>query len=202
MFFYLSHFCVWFCFKLTLADSEVVCGAEQIRIIDPVTGSVVGCEECRWCPAGKGASVTCGGSLAVNTGVQCLPCMSGVTYSTGYSPNACDNCGKCGTHRTITRNCTVFSDVQCAAKCDKGFYPDGMTGMCQPCSYCCFDIDDRVMKKCSTDGMKTNQQCGVERSDYCRKVVARKSSHITVSSSPSPSPAPNHKKTSNKSIGK
>ena len=64
-----------FFFKLpsTNTDSVVVFNsAELIRMIDPVTLSVVGCMECRTCPAGSGSNVTCGGSVTANIGVPCL----------------------------------------------------------------------------------------------------------------------------------
>ena len=156
-----------------------MCPAEKIPVLDPLTGRTVGCRECKWCPAGAGSSATCGSSVRKNTIVHCVPCVTAKTYSPDNSTSACSDCTDCGPHRAVTHNCTATSDTQCG-KCDRGFYPDGVTGMCQPCSFCCGDVNDYVMKKCSADGMVTTQQCSYERSEYCKARMTQPSPHAST----------------------
>ena len=108
----------------------MVCDANQIRIIDPVTGSVVDCEECKTCPAGFGASVACGGSVTANTGVRCVPCLEGTDFSAGNSANECEKCTECGPNRAVTSKCTATADTECG-ECDKGYHLSGWTGFCE-----------------------------------------------------------------------
>ena len=109
----------------------VVCNANQIQIIDPVTGSVVGCEDCKMCPAGLGASVACGGSVTANTGVRCVPCLAGTDFSAGNSANECNKCAECGPNRAVTHKCTATADTECG-QCEKGYHLSGWTGFCEP----------------------------------------------------------------------
>ena len=132
---------------------------------------MIGCKDCLWCSIGFGPSVTCGGSVIGNTPIRCVKCLPGTSYSSEYSANGCTDCSKCGPHRTIARDCTGISDRKCG-DCDKGFYFDSTTSMCQRCSYCCSDGQNFPMKKCIADGMPTNQQCSYGRSD-CLPVTAR-----------------------------
>ena len=122
-----------FFFKLpsTNTNSVVVFNsAELIRITDPVTLSVVGCMECRTCPAGSGSNVTCGGSVTANIGVPCVPCVTEIDFSTGNSVNGRGRCTECGPNRAVMRKCTATAGTQ-RGECDKGYHLSGWTGFCE-----------------------------------------------------------------------
>ena len=97
---------------------------------------------------------------------ECKPCQLGKRYSAHEDISSCEPCGSCADHQTIVKNCTLYSDSQCKDTCSKGFYFEGLTGDCHPCSWCCSDGSNKVRTGCKD--MPFYKQCDVNTAKNCK----------------------------------
>ena len=97
---------------------------------------------------------------------KCKPCELGKRYSARDGIGSCEPCGSCADHQTILKNCTLNSDSQCKDTCSKGFYFEGLTGDCQPCTWCCPDGSNKVRSGCKD--MPFYKQCDVNTAKNCK----------------------------------
>ncbi|XP_015758035.1 PREDICTED: uncharacterized protein LOC107337409 isoform X2 [Acropora digitifera] len=125
------------------------------------------CLACRKCLAGFGLFPQCGTEIKDNeTRNECEPCVLGKTYSAHEDISSCKPCGSCADHQTVVKNCTLYSDSQCKDTCSKGFYFEGLTGECKPCSWCCSDGSNEVRSGCKD--MPFYKQCDVNTAKNCK----------------------------------
>ncbi|XP_068702793.1 uncharacterized protein [Montipora foliosa] len=157
------------------------CPDEMITIVDGVSGNRT-CMDCSFfsCPPGQGLTVKCGDVITPQTSISCKPCVLGETYSNLTEPGSCRDCMNCGKYRETKEACTLTSKAVCG-KCVTGAYPEGLLGICVPCSHCCNDKDDVIIPGCQAPGVPENKRCTFTRSEKC-------SSNITREVSPSTTP--------------
>ena len=156
------------------------CRYDQFTV-QTVLGNI-SCIDCPICPKGQGLSPDCGTYVPYGTHIECKNCLLGETYSERSGPDPCLPCGVCSDHQDIEKNCTLTSNAVCGKSCDKGFYYDDMTGDCQPCSWCCGNREDLVMKECKDKGMPSYKQCDVNQNIKCQP-RCRNDQYIVVGAS-------------------
>jgi len=158
-------------FSSASGQSPPMCPGNSITILDKVTGKHE-CVSCRTCPPGEGLTVNCGDVITPQTPYACEPCVLGKTFSSGNEPGACKDCENCGKYRETKKACTLTSKAECG-NCNIGAYPEGLLGMCVPCSPCCDDGNDIVIPGCKVLGVPSNMQCSYARSEKCGKLAAK-----------------------------
>lgn len=94
------------------------------------------CVNCRKCPPGYGLTPQCYSEVKYGTHIDCKKCELGKTYSGAHNTESCRSCGICAQHEKVLHKCNLTSNSKCG-KCEKGFYSEGLTGDCKPCSFCC-----------------------------------------------------------------
>ena len=161
------------------ASASPTCPGNSITIRNPVTGHVQ-CQKCLVCPAGQGLSVDCGDVITPQTAIVCKPCEQGMTYSSKSEAGACKTCTNCGEYRETIKSCTLTSNAVCGKNCKLGAYPEGMVGMCKPCSACCNDGNDIFEPQCQVPRVPKNKQCSELRSEKCSKKIASVRVNTTV----------------------
>lgn len=120
------------------------------------------CIDCPKCPPGYGLTPQCYNEVEYGTRIECKKCELGKTYSDAHNTGSCISCGICAKHEKVHHKCNLTSNSECG-KCDKGFYSEGLTGDCKPCSFCCSflpnhsDISNSVKDECKN--MPYYQRC-------------------------------------------
>ena len=145
----------------------------MITIVDKVSGNRT-CMDCSLfsCPPGQGLTVKCGDVITPQTSLSCKPCVLGETYSDANEPGSCRDCMNCGKYRETKKACTLTSKAVCG-KCLNGAYPEGLLGICVPCSHCCNDKDDVIIPGCQVPGVPGNKRCTFARSEKCSSNITR-----------------------------
>ena len=145
----------------------------MITIVDKVSGNRT-CMDCSLfsCPPGQGLTVKCGDTITPQTPILCKSCVLGETYSDANEPGSCKDCMNCGKYRETKKACTLNSKAVCG-KCVTGAYPEGLLGICVPCSHCCNDKDDVIIPGCHVPGVPENKQCTFARSEKCSSNTTR-----------------------------
>ncbi|XP_068719355.1 uncharacterized protein [Montipora capricornis] len=143
------------------------CPGDMITIEDEVSGNRT-CMDCSLfsCPPGQGLTVKCGDVITPQTPISCESCVLGETYSDANEPGSCRDCMNCGKYRETKKACTLTSKAVCG-KCVTGAYPEGLLGICVPCSHCCNDKDDVIIPGCQVLGVPENKRCTFARSEKC-----------------------------------
>lgn len=160
-------------------SASPTCPGNNITIRNPVTGHVQ-CQKCLVCPVGQGLSVNCGDVITPQTAIVCKPCEQGMTYSSKSEAGACKTCTNCGEYRETIKSCTLTSNAVRGKNCKLGAYPEGMVGMCRPCSACCNDGNDIFEPQCLVPRVPKNKQCSELRSEKCSKKIASVRVNTTV----------------------
>ncbi|XP_068702771.1 tumor necrosis factor receptor superfamily member 16-like [Montipora foliosa] len=127
-------------------NPAVYCSKNQF-IVDHADGST-SCEDCETCPRGQGLSHTCGLRIPSDAMVNCVPCLHGVSFSSGDDTSSCAPCSSCVEDQVVLQNCISTHDVVCDKKCysnDKYF---DTSGNCLLCSKCCGDGEDKMVNEC------------------------------------------------------
>lgn len=120
------------------------------------------CIDCPKCLPGYGLTPQCYSKVKYGTRIECKKCELGKTYSDAHNTGSCISCGICAKHEKVHHKCNLTSNSECG-KCDKGFYSEGLTGDCKPCSFCCSflpnhsDISNSVKDECKN--MPYYQRC-------------------------------------------
>ena len=115
--------------------------------------------------------MNCGDVISPQKPLACERCVLGKTFSIG-EPGACRDCQSCGKYRETKKACTLTSKAECG-NCKVGAYPEGLLGMCVPCSPCCNDGNDIVIPGCKVLGVPSDMQCSYARSEKCGKLAAK-----------------------------
>ncbi|XP_068718145.1 uncharacterized protein [Montipora capricornis] len=135
-------------FFLLIATVESRTCAFNEYIIESTSGSLT-CFKCPSCLPGFGLYPQCGDKIKQSElKIECQRCKLGETYSAHNDIGSCQPCSACSVHQTVVKNCTLTNDSQCDDTCAKGFYYEGMSGDCQPCSWCCPDGSNEVKSQC------------------------------------------------------
>lgn len=147
------------------------CPGDMITIVDEVSGNRT-CMHCSLfsCPPGQGLTVKCGDVITPQTPISCESCVLGETYSDANEPGSCRDCMNCGKYRETKKACTLTSKAVCG-KCVTGAYPEGLLGICVPCSHCCNDKDDVIIPGCQVLGVPENKRCTFARSEKCTRNI-------------------------------
>ena len=117
------------------------------------------CIDCSDCPPGTSPFPECGSVVENTNNVNCRECVKGKTFSDKYGKSPCKPCTRCSFGQKELVPCNLTNDRVCGSNCDKGFYRDNTNTECKPCSACCNDGKDVLVKKCADQKMPNNLQC-------------------------------------------
>lgn len=156
------------CFQVTIAvvfagQTLVNCKRQkpqydEIERVQNETHSIIW--KCAECELGLGYSVLCGTSVPISVSLECVPCVEGFNFSNRHDYSPCKTCMKCADHELTSGHCTTEEDTtKCLGTCDKGFYWNGLTDSCHPCSVCCEGNITDHEKQCESSGLPLTHQC-------------------------------------------
>ena len=133
-------------------------GHDEIERVQNETHSIIW--KCSECQLGLGYSVVCGTSVSISVSLECVPCVEGFNFSNRHDYSPCKPCMKCADHELTSGRCTAEDDTtKCLGTCSKGFYWNGLTDSCHPCSVCCEGNITDHEKQCESSGLPLTNQC-------------------------------------------